>query len=207
MMRCGSTTEVLIQTRTYARTHARTILWPFWIWSGTTWHQKGKTNLNLLQQEIVSGNGISWPYANLYLNPDTTMPASHRSFFYRPDPDTKQELMQYTQVTLHHPSGFVFNHCKCFTAFCSGLSGWASTGTNIRPSTPIMIINHPLSASSIYYDPSRPPFLYSTIGRKTSLTTFSGIAKVFCWWISFHRRLPCVEHTTQKYRGMCFKEK
>ena len=31
--------------------------------SGTTqvsWHQKGKTNLDLLEQEIVSGSGISW---------------------------------------------------------------------------------------------------------------------------------------------------
>jgi len=25
-----------------------------------SWHQKGKTNLDLLEQEIVSGSGISW---------------------------------------------------------------------------------------------------------------------------------------------------
>jgi len=25
------------------------------------------------------------PYANLHLDPDTTMPASHHSVFYRPD--------------------------------------------------------------------------------------------------------------------------
>jgi len=34
--------------------------WPF---SGTTrvsWYQKGITNLDLLQQEIVSSSGISW---------------------------------------------------------------------------------------------------------------------------------------------------
>jgi len=36
---------------------------PSWILSGTTrvsWHKKGKTNLDLLEQEIVSGSGISW---------------------------------------------------------------------------------------------------------------------------------------------------
>jgi len=47
---------------THTQSHT-TVLWPSWIFSGTTrvsWHQKGKTNLNLLEQEIVSGSGISW---------------------------------------------------------------------------------------------------------------------------------------------------
>ena len=35
--------------------------------------------------------------------------------------------------------------------------GWASTGRNIHPLTPIMVINRPLTASSIYYDPWHPP--------------------------------------------------
>ena len=35
-------------------------------------------------------------------------------------------------------------------AFCPGLPGWASTRRNIHPLTPILIINHPLSTSSIY---------------------------------------------------------
>jgi len=30
-------------------------------------YHKGKTSLDLLEQEIVSGNGISWPHANLHL--------------------------------------------------------------------------------------------------------------------------------------------
>jgi len=34
-------------------------------------YQKGKTNLDLLEQETVSGSGISWPYADLHLDPDT----------------------------------------------------------------------------------------------------------------------------------------
>jgi len=38
-------------------------------------------NLDLLEQEIVSGSSISWVYANLHLDPDTTIPASHHSVF------------------------------------------------------------------------------------------------------------------------------
>jgi len=39
-----------------------TVSRPHWILSGTTrvsWHQKGKTNLDLLEQEIVIGSGIN----------------------------------------------------------------------------------------------------------------------------------------------------
>jgi len=32
--------------------------------------------------------------------------------------------------------------------FCLGQPGWASTRRNIHPLTPIMVINHPLFASS-----------------------------------------------------------
>jgi len=43
------------------------------------------------------------------------------------------------------------------TRFCPGQPGGASTRRNIHPLTPIVVINHPLSASSIYYDPWHPP--------------------------------------------------
>jgi len=47
-----------------ARAHTHTtVLQPSWTLSGTTWvsqHRKGKTNLDLLEQEIVSGSNISW---------------------------------------------------------------------------------------------------------------------------------------------------
>jgi len=39
------------------------ILWPSWILSGTVQvsrHQKVETNLDLQEQEIASGSGISW---------------------------------------------------------------------------------------------------------------------------------------------------
>jgi len=62
----------LMHTSTHA--HACTcaiILRPSWTLSGTTWvsqHQKGKTNLDLLEKEMdVASAGL---YANLHLTPD-----------------------------------------------------------------------------------------------------------------------------------------
>jgi len=43
------------------------------------------------------------------------------------------------------------------TALCPGLTGWAGTRRIIHPLTPILFIRHPLSGSSIYYDPQHPP--------------------------------------------------
>ena len=39
------------------------------------------------------------------------------------------------------------------SGFCLRQPGWASTRRNIHPLTPHVVINHPLSVSSIYYDP------------------------------------------------------
>jgi len=54
------------------------VLQLFWIWSGTTRvsrYQKGKTNLDLLEQEIVSGSGICWAICNAYsLQPPAISP-------------------------------------------------------------------------------------------------------------------------------------
>jgi len=65
------------------------ILRPSWILSGTTRvsrHQKGETNLDLMEQEIVCGSGISWViYKSAPCTRHITTPASHRSVFYRPD--------------------------------------------------------------------------------------------------------------------------
>ena len=76
-----------MHTHTHAHTHNR--LRPPWILSGTTRvsrHQKGKTNLDLLEQDIVSGSGISWAICKSAPWPRCiTMPASHQSVFYRSD--------------------------------------------------------------------------------------------------------------------------
>jgi len=69
-----------------------TPLQPFlrlWILPRTTrvsWYQKGKTNLDFLEQETVSGSGISWAICKSapFLSQKTT-PAPHCSAFYRPD--------------------------------------------------------------------------------------------------------------------------
>jgi len=45
-------------------------------------YQKGKTNLDLLEQEIVTGNGISWAICKYAPHPrQITTPASHHSVF------------------------------------------------------------------------------------------------------------------------------
>jgi len=41
-------------------------------------------------------------------------------------------------------------------ALCPGLPGLAGTRRNTHPLTPILFIRHPLSTSSIYYDPQHP---------------------------------------------------
>ena len=62
-----------------------------WILSGTTQmsrYQKGKTktNLDFLEQETVSGSGISWAICKSAPRPrQITMPTLHHSVFYRPD--------------------------------------------------------------------------------------------------------------------------
>ena len=39
------------------------------------------------------------------------------------------------------------------TALCPGLPEWAGVRRNGHPLTPVLVIKHPLSTSSIYYDP------------------------------------------------------
>jgi len=60
-----------------------------WTLSETTrvsWYQKGKTNLDLLKQELLSGSGISWAMCKSAPCPSqVTTPITHHSVFYRPD--------------------------------------------------------------------------------------------------------------------------
>jgi len=73
---------------THTHTHT-TVLPLFWNMSGTTWvsrYQKGKTrqvktNLDLLEQEIVSGSGICWAICKVCTSSQTTTPTSHHSVF------------------------------------------------------------------------------------------------------------------------------
>jgi len=57
----------------------------YWITSVSR-YQKGKTNLDLLEQETVSGSGISWAICkSAPRSRQTTMPAPHHSIFYMLD--------------------------------------------------------------------------------------------------------------------------
>ena len=95
-------------THTHAHIHTHTVLRPSWILSGTTrvsWHQKGKINLDLLEQEIESVSGISW--ANLHFDLDTynnhmSIPASHHSIFYRPGALPAAQQYQSTKGISSH---------------------------------------------------------------------------------------------------------
>jgi len=72
-------------------------------------------------------------------------------------------LMAYDKIqsnTSHQKTDLVrciwlnFGHnYNRFTALCLELLGWVSIRRNIHPLTPILIINHHLSASSICYNP------------------------------------------------------
>jgi len=49
-------------------------------------NQEGKTNIDLPEQEIVSGSGISWAICkSATRSRHITTPASYHSVFYRPD--------------------------------------------------------------------------------------------------------------------------
>ena len=93
-----------------------------------------------------------------------------------------------------HHSGFLtsntYTHTTilCLYAFCPGQPVWAGPRRNIHPLTPIVVINRPISASSIYYNPWHPlcsitcltvffhnlspSFLWSTLGLAPS-TSYS----------------------------------
>jgi len=64
-------------------------------------NHSGKTNLDLLEQEIVSGNGISWAICkSAPRSRQITTPTSHHSVFYRSDalpvaqPTASKHLLQ-----------------------------------------------------------------------------------------------------------------
>jgi len=67
------------------------------------------------------------------------------------------------------------------SGFCLGQPRWAGTRGNIHPLTPIVVINHPLSASFINYDPRHPP---RSIYEPDNL--FPQSLSSFLWSTSWH---------------------
>jgi len=73
------------------------------------------------------------------------------------------------------------------SGFCPGQPGWAGTRRNIHPLRPNMVINHPLSASSIYYDPWHPPYSIYVLDSlfPQSLSKFS-LVYLLAWHPPLH---------------------
>jgi len=86
---------------THTHTHT-TVLLLFWNLFGTnrvSRYQKGKTrqvktNLGLLEQEIVSGSGICWAICKVRTSSQTTTPTSHHSVSMVSNQWRKQFLLQ-----------------------------------------------------------------------------------------------------------------
>jgi len=88
-----------ITQKTHFNKVTNVLLQPFYSIQDSVWdypgdpvpNQKGKirkvkNNLDLLEQEIVSGSGISWAICKSAPRPrQITTPAHHHSVFYRPD--------------------------------------------------------------------------------------------------------------------------
>ena len=72
--------------------------------------------------------------------------------FYTPVKTTKCASWM-VQKRIHTHTQHTHTAILWLTGFCPGQPRWAATRRNIRPLTPIVVISHPLSASSIYYDP------------------------------------------------------
>jgi len=70
-------------------------------------YQKGKTNLDVLEQEIVSGSGIIWATCKYAPRPrQITMPTPHQSVFYRLDtlPAAQPRASKYKPATSYQKS-------------------------------------------------------------------------------------------------------
>ena len=124
-----------------------TVLLLFWNMSRTTRvsrYQKGKTrkvktNLDLLEQEIVSGSGICWAICKSAPHPRQPCqhPSAHHSVFYRLDalpaaqPTASKHWRNYdttTQQTASDVLHFLYNDNNIrLMAPCLRLPGWAVT--------------------------------------------------------------------------------
>jgi len=68
-----------------------------------------------------------------------------------------------------------------------GLTGWASNRRNIHTLTPILVINYPLSAFSIYNDPWHPPCsIYVPDSLLAQLLLKSSLVYLLVWHPPLH---------------------
>jgi len=79
-------------------------------------YKKGKTNLDLLEQETVSGSGNSWAICKSALCPrQITMPAPHHSIFYRPValPAAQPTASKHSNIQIHNMCHIL--HCSWYS--------------------------------------------------------------------------------------------
>jgi len=115
----------------------------------------------------MTGSGISWAISKS---------ASHHRQITMPAPTTQKQSEYITTTTILRLSGF-----------CPGQPMGAGIRRNIRRLTPIIVINHPLSASSIYYDPWYPPcsiYVPDSLFAQ-SLSKFS-LVYLLAWHLPLH---------------------
>jgi len=95
------------------------------------------------------------------------------------------------RVILRYTRTHVCTHAHAHTTilwlyeFCLGQPGWAGTRRNIHPLTPIVVINRPLSDSSIYYDP-----WHASCSVHLPDSHFHNLSPSFLWSTSW----PCTLH-------------
>jgi len=70
---------------------------------------------------------------------------------------TQNEIIVFNSAQIYTSQNRHTHNRLWLYEFCPGQPGWAGTRRNIHPLTPIMVISHSLSASSIYCNTWHPP--------------------------------------------------
>jgi len=129
----------------------------------------------------------------------------HQLQFTLPLTSTVTHIHIYTH---HHHT-----HTQPFfgSGFCPGQPGWAGTWKNIHTLTLIVVINNPLSAPSIYYDPWHPlcsiyvpDSLFSTISLQVFFGQPLGLAPSTLYSIHFFTQSLSSFHSTCPYHCNLF---
>ena len=115
---CFAVVKVLLKKVTYLLTHTRLTALCLGLprWAGTT---KVKPIWLLLEQEIVSGSGISWATCkSAPRSRQITTPVPHHSVFYRPDalPAAQPTASKHWR----HSSDTVWEYCDVELKWCEG---------------------------------------------------------------------------------------
>jgi len=127
-------------------------------------YHKGKTNLDLLKQETVSGSGISWAICNSApRSRQITMPAPHRSVFYRPDalPAANQQRQSTEGTRLYIKVNCIHND-----------GTWHLLKTCCTPAVTAICMNNEMNSSTLTLtldDDRSLPLLFALVRTYTTI--------------------------------------